>query len=160
MQQANTNKGFTLIELMIVIAVISILAAIAYPTYQDSMAKSRRADAKSALLELSTWMERYYTAKGCYGIPNTTTALCTANNAPTLPFTVTPKSGTANYNLTVTVTGTSPNFGTGFTLTATPIKTDAKCGTYTLNNLNAKSTSTVDALSDATAKSKLLSECW
>jgi prepilin-type N-terminal cleavage/methylation domain-containing protein len=54
------QKGFTLIELMIAVVVIAILAAIAYPSYQDSVRKSRRADAKSALMEHAQFMERTY----------------------------------------------------------------------------------------------------
>jgi type IV pilus assembly protein PilE len=56
-----TQKGFTLIELMIVVVVVSILAAIAVPSYRSSMLKTRRATAAACLLELSQYMERAYT---------------------------------------------------------------------------------------------------
>ena len=59
-------RGFTLMELMIVVAIIGILAGIAYPTYQDSVRKSRRADAEAVLLELAQWMERFYTENNRY----------------------------------------------------------------------------------------------
>ncbi|WP_417548381.1 type IV pilin protein [Marinobacter segnicrescens] len=60
------ESGFTLIELMIVVAVIGILAAIAYPSYQNSVDKSRRTDGKSALSGLAGAMERHYTANNTY----------------------------------------------------------------------------------------------
>lgn len=144
--QRNIQNGFTLIELMIVVAIVGVLAGIAYPNYQDSLVKSRRADAKSALLELSTWMERLYTATGCYN-PGTTDKICGDNNdaAPKLPFDIAPKSfynpnvasstiKTANYDLKVTATATS------FTVTATPRSNvpDLKCGELSLNNTGAK----------------------
>jgi type IV pilus assembly protein PilE len=148
--QRNTQNGFTLIELMIVVMIVGILAAIAYPSYQNSVTKSRRADAKSALLELSNWMERYYTAKGCYSVPDAN-GNCTTT-APTLPFTVTPKSGKANYNLTVDVTKPTTS---GFTLTATPIipsgssvSPDPTCDALTLDNTGAKTENGTGTVAD------------
>ena len=58
------SAGFTLIELMIVVAIIAIIAAVAFPSYQEHVRKTRRADAQTALLELSQFMERHYTANG------------------------------------------------------------------------------------------------
>ena len=52
------SSGFTLIEVMIVVALIALLATIAMPSYQDSIRKSRRADAKAALVQLAQFMER------------------------------------------------------------------------------------------------------
>jgi type IV pilus assembly protein PilE len=157
--QQNKQYGFSLIELMIALAIIGILAGIAYPNYQDSMIKSRRADAKAALLELSVFMERLYTTTGCYN-PGATDKVCGDGNdaAPTLPFLTTPKSGKANYNLTVVATPST------FTLTATPRKADGtsysdtatdnpdpKCASLSLNNTNTKAES---------GTATVVSDCW
>jgi type IV pilus assembly protein PilE len=66
------SKGFTLTEIMIVVAIIGIIAAIAYPSYQDSVRKSRRADARAVLLEAAQFMERRYTEnlQAGYGAAN------------------------------------------------------------------------------------------
>ena len=53
-------RGFTLIELMITVAIIGILAAIAYPSYVEHIYRSRRAEAEATLMELAQWMERNY----------------------------------------------------------------------------------------------------
>jgi len=60
------NKGFSLIELMIVVAIVGILAAIAYPSYQQNMIDSRRAKAAGCLLELSQFMEKFYSTNFRY----------------------------------------------------------------------------------------------
>lgn len=60
------NSGFTLIELMIVVVVVGILAAIAVPSYARYVEKARRADAKSALLDVSQRLERCYTHTNTY----------------------------------------------------------------------------------------------
>ncbi|MFT5708458.1 MAG: type IV pilus assembly protein PilE [Oceanospirillaceae bacterium] len=76
------QKGMTLIELMIVVAIIGIISAIAYPAYQSYVEKSRRAAAQGELLELAQWMERQYTVTGSY--PTATASL---------PFTTLPNTG-------------------------------------------------------------------
>lgn len=60
------NRGFTLIELMIVVAIVGILGAIAYPAYTDQVRKGRRADARAALMNLLQQQERYMTQRNEY----------------------------------------------------------------------------------------------
>lgn len=129
------NKGFTLIEIMIVVAIVGIISAIAFPSYQNSVANSRRADAQASLLELAQFMERQYTSNSRY-----TTG---ANDLrPNLPFNVSPKGGSSVfYNLAFNDAGlTAEQRRTRYTLTATPAGPMAgdKCGTLTLTNTGVK----------------------
>ncbi|MGB5454746.1 MAG: type IV pilin protein [Gammaproteobacteria bacterium] len=62
----NKNTGFTLIELMIVVAIIGIIGAIAYPSYDSYMKKSRRSDAKIALSRMADRQERFYLQSNTY----------------------------------------------------------------------------------------------
>lgn len=73
-------SGFTLIELMIVVAIIGILSAIAYPSFQDSIYKGRRAEGRTALMDLLQQQERYATQNGRY--------LAFAKDASDTPFKV------------------------------------------------------------------------
>jgi type IV pilus assembly protein PilE len=127
------SGGFTLIELMIVVVVIGILAAIAYPSYQEHVRKARRADAQTALLELAQFMERHYTANGKY--------LTSANAAPTLPFSEAPKDGTGKY---YDLSFASAPTASSYTLRAVPKGAMASdsCGTLTLSNTGAKGQAT------------------
>ncbi|WP_177419198.1 type IV pilin protein [endosymbiont of Lamellibrachia barhami] len=60
-------KGFTLIELMITLAVMAIVVAVGYPMYTDQVLKSHRVDAKSVLMQVALLQERFYTVNGNYG---------------------------------------------------------------------------------------------
>ena len=60
------HKGFTLIELMVAVGIVGLLAAIAIPSYQESMRKSRRTDAQGALMSFANGMERHYTENSTY----------------------------------------------------------------------------------------------
>ncbi len=75
-----SQRGFTLIEVMIVVAIVGILAAIAYPSYRDSVLKGRRAQARTALMELLQQQERYMTQNNCYlGFTTSATGVSTAS---------------------------------------------------------------------------------
>ncbi|WP_206769022.1 MULTISPECIES: type IV pilin protein [unclassified Marinobacter] len=122
------DAGFTLIELMIVVAIIGIIAAIAYPSYQDSVRKTRRATAQAELMELAQWMERQYSADFSY---------LEGGNQPVLPFTQSPRTGTAFYNFGFNG-AVSAN---AYTVQAVPAGDQAKdaCGTLRLTQTGAKS---------------------
>lgn len=118
-------RGFTLIELVIVVAVIAILAAIALPAYDDYVRKTRRAQAKTDMLEISQLMERYFTLNRTYQ------GFDIASHA------VSPAIGRPFYNLAYTP---SPLDNT-FTITATPIggqANDTQCLTLSLNSRGIK----------------------
>lgn len=124
------QAAFTLIEVMIVVAIIGILAAVAYPSYQDFIAKARRGDAVTVLMENSQWMERYFTQNNTY---------LNSGANPTLPILEAPKDGgTKYYNITFSGTNTQ----TTYTLQATPkgaMASDA-CGAFTLTETGVKGT--------------------
>ncbi|EHQ53751.1 methylation site containing protein [Ectothiorhodospira sp. PHS-1] len=119
MQKFRYTKGFTLIELMIVVAIIGILASIAYPSYTRYVERTQVSDGKTALLMLAQQMERCYTARLSY------------NNCPNLAT----ESPEGFYALTVNADATT------FTLTATGQKgrvTSGSCNALTINHLGER----------------------
>ena len=119
------NRGFTLVEVMIVVAIVGILFAIAYPSYQDYIVRSKRADAMGALMNAAQAMERYKVNNYDYNV-GTTLSTVFATQVPV-------DGGTAYYNLSITSTTTT------YTITATPTGSMAGLdGALTLTNTGAK----------------------
>lgn len=132
------QRGFTLIEVMIVVVIIGILSAIAMPLYSQYVQNARRAEARAVLMENAQYMQRFYTQNGSF-------ARTLAGNAPVLPTTANTYYDFANDPAAL---GT-----TTFTLQATPkaggpMASD-KCGQLTLTNTGVRGSAKLTA-----------AECW
>ncbi len=148
------EAGFTLIELMIVVAIVGILMSIAYPSYQESVAKSRRSDATGALLVFANAMERHFTVNNTYKNAGGTDATPTDTGLPrpgVFAHQQSPlDSGTALYNLKINAAN-----DTSYTLYAerTGAQTNDGCGTFIYTNTGVKGVTSNSGVHSATS-------CW
>ena len=144
----NKQSGFTLIELMIVVAILGILAAIAYPQYVEYVAKGRRAECRSALLVAAQKMEKFYSNNNTYPTTRAAAGINLNSNELTPNPTETVNAGAS---CTISIRSATPP-GVGgvaatFTLDATKATAnqDRYCDVLTINQLNTKSATGSDA---------------
>ncbi|MGJ7486762.1 type IV pilin protein [Variovorax sp. LT2P21] len=127
--------GFTLIEVMIVVAVIGILTAIALPSYQEYVRRGHRAEARAGLLQAAQWLERVATANGVY--PAASAFPAALQSVPGRRYVISLESASDS----------------AYLLNATPQggQTGDKCGTFTLTQANEREVTNATATTD---------ECW
>jgi len=137
--KSRIHAGFTLIEVMIVVAIIGILSAVVYPNYVDFVNRGYRSEARTAILEAQQFMERYYAANSRY------TSDAAGTTSPALPDRLQNiPASSPRYTLSVAATLNA------YTLTATLLGED-KCGNLTLTNTGVKGRS---------ATGPTVQDCW
>jgi type IV pilus assembly protein PilE len=129
-RKTGCNGGFTLTEVMIVLAVVAVLMAIALPGYQEAQKKARRSAAKTALQGLTIALQRYYTEQS----PSTYIG-ATLGGSGIYPNEAPIDGATKFYNLSITA-----STATSYTIRATPKNGQAgdDCGAFTLTSLGVK----------------------
>lgn len=150
MNMKNSNQGFTLIELMIVVFIIGILASIAYPNYMEYVARSNRSEGQAQLNDVAARQERFFSQNNRY--------VTTSADLAQLGLPVTHNrivSPTRKYEVTV---GSVAGDG-GYTLTAAQQFGDSKCGNLALNAIGNRGAAGKLDSGSASDKEKVAS-CW
>lgn len=152
------SKGFTLIEVMIVVAIIGILAAIAYPSYDEYVKRGNRTEGQAFLSDVAARQERYFSQNNKYVTANTeagrTSLGLSSVDSPTEKYTLTLAAGAA----AAAGPPATPGDG-GYLITVNQQFNDTKCGNLTLNALGdkgAKGKTTAGSDDDKT----FVLDCW
>jgi type IV pilus assembly protein PilE len=139
-------RGFTLIELMITVAIIALVSAIAFPSYTSFIARGKRADARGQLMQAAQFMQRFYSANDNFA--NTRSGQ-TAQDAMPSNLQRAPADGVQQYSLTVSATTSA------YTLTMAPLAGTAMandpCGSFIVTSTGVR---------DVTGATKSRDECW
>jgi type IV pilus assembly protein PilE len=136
------QRGFTLMELMIVVAIVGILASIAIPSYQESVRKSRRAEARAQLLEVAQYMQRFYSQNDSFATSKDGTAVSIPGDLEMVPRTA--ASGAQSYTISFTepaASASNPGLASfkvqAVRRSGSPVDGD-KCGDFTLENTGVR----------------------
>ena len=152
--------GFTLIELMIVVAIVAILASIAMPAYTSYIARAKRADARTQLLQAAQFMQRFYAANDQYLQDRAGNGILGASVGMPDGLRVSPTDSTAQYQLNTAIT-TAGNYAAtvttnAYTLTMAPISGRSMagdaCAMFTFTSTGIKGVSA--------GATKTRDECW
>ncbi len=158
-QSTVRQRGFTLVELMIVVAIVGILSALAYPSYQSYTQKTRRVAAAGCLMELAQWMERNFTTCLRYDRTGAAPAACaTVVTSAQLPVLNCRNELTNAYTFqfTAAVAPATNPAQAGYALEAVPGAVqagDTRCATITLNQAGVKGATGTDATTASNS-------CW
>ncbi len=158
MKHLKFNAGFTLIELMIVVAIIGIIAAIALPSYQTYTLRAKRTEAGGQLLAAAQFMERYQTENGRYDQTSVGAAVGLPAN-----LSQSPSSGSIRYVISLIGANLS---ATTFAIQAVPAgaqQADTPCGTISIDETGVKCINgdTVGCSNDAAAGIRqAVQACW
>jgi len=162
MKQLRAQRGFTLMELMITVAVVGILAAIAYPSFTEQIARSRRTEAQTILLSGQQWMERFYSENYRYDQNSASTLVTDSSQFPSR-FSTSPVAGQGAPLYTIAVSTPTRD---SYTITATRragsnMATD-RCGDMTVDHLGRRSLvdSTYNTAKVGTTKAAAIAYCW
>ena len=163
MTTRNTNAGFSLIELMVTVLVVAILVSIAVPTYQSSVRKARRTEARSALVDLQAREERFFNMNPSQGYTPLAANLGYAASGATTDMSATATPiGSGYYNVLISnlAAPTATTTGT-YTLTATAPSTspqykDTGCRSFTLDQSGLQGAVDSSGASGAT----VVTNCW
>lgn len=150
-------RGFTLIEVMIVVAVIAILAAVAYPSYTEYVARGHRTQVKAQLSAAQQWLERRYSERYFYGDVARGT---TNSDFPNQPFAASPPKGegASRYALSAVVTAN----GDGYVLTAERVgsMSNDDCGNPTVTNTGIKGIADGSRGGKFASDADAIEACW